>query len=63
MAHLGIHRNKTFIVIWLNPKQWEARLNTNGTSFKETPLGSGFTMNGSCFYKATGFNYLFFVIF
>lgn len=45
MAYLGMHRNKTLIVNWSDPTQWEAKLNTNDT-FKGTPLGSSFTMNG-----------------
>lgn len=47
MACLRINRDKTFII---DPKQWEAKLNTNTTS-KRTPLGLSFTMNGPCFIK------------
>ena len=48
MAYLGTQRNKTFITIWLDPKQQETKLNTNIIS-KGTPLGSSFTINGPCF--------------
>ena len=48
MAYLGTQRNKTFITIWLDPKQEETKLNTNIIS-KGTPLGSSFTINGPSF--------------
>ena len=46
MAYLGTQRNKTFITIWLDPKQEETKLNIIS---KGTPLGSSFTINGPYF--------------